>query len=151
MSQNNEKLQKIDEEILTALTKIPKNPIEDVISKTLVTSNTASLQKSKTLMMWLIVASPSNVRGTVLPISSATIIGRHGDVIWYDAHMSRKHALFSLMNNPENPDEQLFTITPYKDRNGTLVNGKRISERTLLRENDVILMGDTQFVVKMLL
>lgn len=142
--QENE-LEQNDSEEQASQTRVPSTPIEqaEIASK-------ISPSDVRTLM-WLIVSNPIDVRGTILPITSGAIIGRRGDIRWNDAHMSRKHALFSLMNNPENPDEQLFTITPYKDRNGTLVNGKRISERTLLRENDVILMGDTQFVVKMLL
>lgn len=144
MNYQDSELEQNDNDEQASQTRIPSTPIEQA------KFSTESLARTERTLMWLIASHPSDVRGTVLPVTSGAIIGRRGDILWRDAHMSRKHALFSLMNDPENPDDQLFTITPYKDRNGTLVNGKRISKRTVLRENDVILMGDTQFVVKML-
>lgn len=132
-------------------TQVPDLSVEDMSTETQTAPNPNISNRSKKLFMWLIVASPSTLRGTVLPIAPKSIIGRQGDIRWHDGRMSRKHAQFLLINDPENLDHKLFSIKPYKDRNGTLVNGKRISELTPLYENDVIVMGDTQFVVKVLL
>ena len=109
----------------------------------------AQLSPAK-LMLWLIIASPAEHRGTVLPVADGAIIGRHGDIPWHDARMSRKHAKFVRLDDPDSPGQEVFAIEPEKDRNGTRVNGKRIKALTPLRENDVIIMGDTRFVVKVL-
>lgn len=102
------------------------------------------------LLMWLIISSPEEHRGIVLPIADGAIIGRHGDIPRDDPRMSRKHARFSRIDDPMNPGRKIFEITPEKDRNGTLVNGTRIKTNTPLRENDVIIMGNTRFIVKVL-
>ncbi|MGJ3238097.1 MAG: FHA domain-containing protein [Anaerolineae bacterium] len=102
------------------------------------------------LMMWLIIAYPETHRGTVLPVKDNALIGRHGDLRWYDMRMSRKHARFVRIADPERPNRQIFAIKPESDRNGTIVNGKRIANMTPLYENDVIVMGETTFVVKVL-
>ena len=135
---------------LVAQTRVPKLPVDNKPADTQITHKITDTDKGKMLLMWLIVASPDTVRGTVLPVSSGTVIGRHGDIPWQDVRMSREHAKFSLIVNPNAKNQQSYCITPQKDRNGTLVNGKRISGQTLLQENDVILMGDTEFVVKVL-
>ena len=102
------------------------------------------------MMLWLIIASPIEHRGTVLPIADGAIIGRQGDIPRDDARMSRKHARFIRIDDPDNPGYEIFAIKPEKSRNGTRINGKRIKVTTPLRENDVIIMGDTRFVVKVL-
>ena len=101
-------------------------------------------------LMWLIVSRPMEQRGMVLPVVSGQMIGRQGDIRWPDARMSRQHAQFLMVEDPINPARKVFAIAPHQDRNGTVVNGKRISETTPLQENDVIIMGDTRFVVKVL-
>lgn len=102
-------------------------------------------------MMWLIVARPIESRGTVIPVTSGAIIGRQGDIRWDDPRMSRKHASFEVVMDEDNARESLFTLTPVKDRNGTLINGRRAKGQTVLHENDVIIMGETHFVVKVLI
>ncbi|MEM9951284.1 MAG: FHA domain-containing protein [Chloroflexota bacterium] len=121
-----------------AQTKIPKAPIEDTPTN------------QRQLLMWLIVSSPAEQRGMVLPVSNQSVIGRHGDITWHDPRMSRLHARFMIMDDPLSNREQIFGIRPEKDRNGTIVNRQRINYLTPLRENDVIIMGNTHFVVKVL-
>jgi len=131
-------------------TEIPRAPLEKSTAETQLATSVPPGAKRGKLMLWLIVSSPSEHRGTVLPVESGSLIGRHGDIRWHDARMSRKHAQFTMITDLQNPERKIFAITPHNDRNGTLVNGRKISETTPLTENDIIIMGDTRFVVKVL-
>jgi len=101
-------------------------------------------------LMWLVVAKPITQRGAVLQITHGVIIGRQGDIRWTDPRMSRQHARFALTPHPEDSQRMVYSIMPVQDRNGTMVNGEQIASKTLLKENDEIVMGDTYFIVKVL-
>lgn len=101
-------------------------------------------------LMWLVVSRPIHQRGAVLQVTHGVVIGRQGDIRWTDPRMSRQHARFALSQNPEQPEQMVYSIIPVQDRNGTMVNGERITSKTLLKENDEIIMGDTYFIVKVL-
>lgn len=101
-------------------------------------------------LLWLVVTFPLVHRGKILPVPANSIFGRNGDVRWEDDLVSRQHARFVLTQATPDAPQLHFAILPQQDRNGTFVNGQRISNVTLLRENDRIEMGDTQFVVKVL-
>jgi hypothetical protein len=101
-------------------------------------------------LMWLIVSRPMEQRGMVLPVAAGQLIGRQGDIRWPDGRMSRQHAKFLILDDPTDSTNKVFAIAPYQDRTGTTLIGKRITQATLLQENDVIIMGDTRFVVKVL-
>ncbi len=106
--------------------------------------------KPRAPLMWLIVTYPLEQRGTVLVVQPGQIIGRKGEIHWRDQRVSRLHARFTLENDPLDPSEQVYVITPQQDRNGTFVNGDLISASHPIRENDRIQIGDTLFVVKTL-
>lgn len=136
---------------ITAHTELSDGLVEGISLETGIPVNPDEIIKRKyRVMMWLIISGPPEHRGTVLPIADGTIIGRRGDIPWDDARMSRQHAKFHRIEHPEIAGKEVFAISPQKDRNGTLVNGRRIQSTTPLRENDVIIMGDTRFVVKVL-
>ncbi|MFP4320855.1 MAG: FHA domain-containing protein [Anaerolineales bacterium] len=104
-------------------------------------------------MMWLIIRAPEDYRGTVLFVPPNGIIGRGRDaeVQWRDPRMSRQHAVILLNPNPEAPYEgQVYMIEPLSARNGLWINDQKIEAPTPVYENDVIIMGDTVFVVKIL-
>lgn len=101
-------------------------------------------------LLWLIVAHPVASRGKILQITPGNIIGRQGDIQWDDPRMSRQHASFDIILDKQDINHSLFTLTPEKDRNGTLINGRRVKGQTVLHENDIIVMGETHFVVKVL-
>lgn len=101
-------------------------------------------------LMWLIVSRPVHLRGAVLQVTHGIIIGRQGDIRWTDPRMSRQHARFALTPHPDNASRMVYSIMPVQDRNGTMVNGKQITSKTILEENDEIVMGDTYFIVKVL-
>jgi pSer/pThr/pTyr-binding forkhead associated (FHA) protein len=83
-------------------------------------------------------------RGKFYPIRHGTLIGRkEGSLILDDPKVSGTHAKFTMEK------DDLF-IWDFGSANGTYVNGKKIREATLLEENDVVKIGDTFFVVKLL-
>jgi hypothetical protein len=83
-------------------------------------------------------------RGRFYPMKNGTTIGRkEGDLILDDAKVSGTHAKFTM-------EDDDFLLWDFGSANGTYVNGKRIREATLLYENDLIRIGETIFVVKLL-
>lgn len=102
-----------------------------------------------TPLMWLVVTFPLEQRGTILPVKPDDTFGRTGDVRWDDPLVSRQHARFMLIEGRADAPTQ-YAVQPLQDRNGTFVNGERISGAKRLNENDHIEMGDTQFIVKVL-
>lgn len=112
----------------------------------------APVTGERPLLMWLICVTPIQERGVILPVADNMVIGRKGDIIWKDPRTSRRHARFTLepedLNNPESPNR--FFIWPLENRHPILVNGRAIRGATLLQENDVIHIGDSDFIVKLL-
>jgi hypothetical protein len=83
-------------------------------------------------------------RGRFYPIMHGTVIGRKdGDLILDDPKVSGMHAKFTLEGGG-------FVVWDFGSANGTYVNGKKIREATPLYENDLIKIGNTVFVVKLL-
>jgi two-component system, cell cycle response regulator len=56
-----------------------------------------------------------------------------------DINMSRQHFVIS-------PKDNGYVLQDQSSRNGTLVNGKRVTETTMLKPNDSIRAGQTLFV-----
>ncbi len=86
-------------------------------------------------------------RGKVYPITRTTRIGRKEgetvDLAIDDPKISNPHAKFSIRDNK-------FYVVDFDSKNGTWVNGQRIEAVTPLNENDVIKMGSSVFVLKIL-
>jgi hypothetical protein len=83
-------------------------------------------------------------RGKYYPIKHGTVIGRKdGSLILDDPKVSGRHAKFTIEN-----DE--FVIWDLGTSNGTMVNGKKIRQATVLSENDLVKIGDSVFVIKLL-
>lgn len=83
-------------------------------------------------------------RGKFYPIRHGTVMGRkEGNLILDDPKVSGSHAKFTM-------EKDDFFIWDFGSANGTYVNGKKIREATLLEENDLVKIGDTFFVVKLL-
>ena len=95
------------------------------------------------LLGWLIVKQGTR-RGQVHSIRHGATIGRRGaSVLLTDPKVSKVHAKVTV-------EDKEFCIWDFGSENGTYVNGERIREATPLKENDVIKMGDTEFVLKTL-
>lgn len=83
-------------------------------------------------------------RGHISKVKEGSVIGRKdGDLILDDPKVSNPHAKFTL-------EDQGFVIWDFGSKNGTYVNGERIRAATPLKENDLIKIGDTTFVFKVL-
>lgn len=83
-------------------------------------------------------------RGRFYPVHHGTMIGRReGDLILDDPKVSGSHAKFTM-------EDDRFFLWDFGSANGTYVNGKKIRRATRLEENDIIKIGETIFVVKLL-
>ena len=83
-------------------------------------------------------------RGHIYKIKENSTVGRKdGDLILDDPKVSGMHAKFTYENDH-------FVIWDFGSANGTYVNAKRIRQATPLLENDLVKIGDTVFVVKLL-
>lgn len=92
-------------------------------------------------MLWV---KEGRRRGRTYPIKHGTVVGRkEGDLILDDPKVSGMHAKFNMEGDN-------FVVWDFGSANGTLVNGKKIREATILEENDLVKIGETIFVVKLL-
>ena len=95
-------------------------------------------------LMGILWVKDGRRRGKIYPIEDDTVIGRKsGGLVLDDPKVSNPHAKFKV-------EEDQFVVWDFGSRNGTYVNGERIREATVLKENDAIKMGDTTFVLKVL-
>jgi len=85
-----------------------------------------------------------NRRGQTYRIKDGATIGRKsGDVILDDPKVSNPHAKITL-------EDETYVLWDFGSKNGTTVNDERIRAATELKENDVIKIGDTVMVLKVL-
>ena len=62
------------------------------------------------------------------------------DIVLYDDSSSNQHAILTLRENGE------YAVTDLESTNHTQVNGRKISGRRLLQDEDRILFGDTMAI-----
>ena len=99
----------------------------------------------------VLVALAGELLATPIPLERAKVtLGRalDADVRLNDAKASRLHACISTEVDPES-SRLTFRITDLKSTNGTLVNGRAISE-VVLNHGDKILIGDQLFRFELL-
>ena len=97
-------------------------------------------------MMAILWVKKGRRRGFIHKIHDGATVGRdEGDVIMDDPKVSNPHARFRL-----NEDEDGYVLWDFGSKNGTYVNDERINAATELKENDVIKIGDTEMVLKIL-
>jgi hypothetical protein len=102
------------------------------------------LEAPPTATLALLWVKEGRRRGRTYPIKHGAIVGRkEGDLILDDPKVSNTHAKFNM-------EEDDFVIWDFGSSNGTYVNGKKIRKATVLEENDLVKIGDTVFVVKLL-
>ncbi|NLB71943.1 MAG: FHA domain-containing protein [Chloroflexi bacterium] len=83
-------------------------------------------------------------RGKIYPLKEETVLGRRtADLIIDDPKVSTTHAKIVL-------EDGEYVVIDFKSKNGTYVNGQRITAETRLKENDTIKIGEVVFVLKIL-
>jgi hypothetical protein len=83
-------------------------------------------------------------RGQIYKIKNVCVIGRKNtDIIIEDQKVSREHAKLAFK-------EDHFILLDLLSENGTYVNGEKILSVTTLKENDLIKIGSTVLVLKIL-
>ncbi len=83
-------------------------------------------------------------RGKIYRLKEETEIGRENcEIELDDVKVSKRHAKIVLR------DEQ-YIIADMLSKNGTSINGEKIAAETALKENDLIKIGETVFVLKVL-
>lgn len=92
---------------------------------------------------WYLQVSIGTQPGRKFPLQDQMIAGRsQSNPIWVNNNnASRRHAQIEASGDG-------FAIKDLGSTNGTWVNGERISGRVRLRENDTVIIGDTEFVVR---
>lgn len=130
------------------------SPAEDEFEHTEIWEPTEG-EASRLPLMWLFVSQPTASRGAILAVSPDAVLGRGktAHIQWHDPRISREHARFTLEPDTDAPAPHPlhFYIWPLKAKHGVIVNGEVIRGAKRLKENDEIKLGDTVFVVKILL
>jgi two-component system cell cycle response regulator len=98
----------------------------------------AAEEKNKTARPWLMIVSGFGNAGKMYRLERELVIGRHAqcDVLLDQDGVSRRHA--KLVLTPEGNVD----VVDLESRNGTFINGERIS-RERLRDGDQIQIGNT--------
>lgn len=95
---------------------------------------------------WLlkVIGGPNNGAEFSMNPGSTYIIGTDPnscDIVFHDTSVSRQHARLSIQE-----DESMF-LEDLKSRNGTLLDGDALEEKTPIQPNQIITTGTTSFVV----
>ena len=116
---------------------------ETNFGRPVVDEDVTELEVVATPVLGLLWAKAGMRLGKYYPLKDGTIIGRKdGDLVLDDPKVSSMHAKFTIENDN-------FVVWDLGSRNGTFVNGQRIREATTLEENDLIKIGDSEFVIKL--
>jgi hypothetical protein len=95
-------------------------------------------------MLGFLIVKEGMRRGQVHRVHHGTTIGRdRAKIVVRDPKVSKPHAKFTI-------EDDQFIIWDFGSENGTFVNGERIRGATVVNENDLIKIGDTVFVLKIL-
>ena len=81
--------------------------------------------------------------GKLFPVGDSAVLGRHPDcgIVLDVGAVSRQHARITKSGED-------FLVEDLQSRNGTFVNGRRITTRTPLKDEDQILAGQSTFLVE---
>ena len=92
-------------------------------------------------LAWLV-----DLRGNCVPIRGSCSFGRSASnqVALPDEKVSRRHAAIQVQGEDE------FWLVDFGSRNGTSVNGRRISQPTRVRHGDCLRIGPFEFVFRQL-
>lgn len=91
-----------------------------------------------------VIGGPNNGAEFSMETGHTYIIGTDPnscDVVFHDTSVSRQHARVYISDN------QQIAVEDLKSRNGTLVDGKAITEKTTIQHNSVVTVGTSSFVI----
>ena len=91
-----------------------------------------------------VVGGPNNGAEFSMQSGESYLIGTDPnscDIVFHDTSVSRQHARLSITQ-----DDEVF-IEDLKSRNGTLIDGKAIEEKSPLQTNSVVTIGTTSFIL----
>lgn len=93
----------------------------------------------------LLICRSGGQYGKAVRVTGKLDIGRHpkNEMALADPDVSRRHASVILM------EDGLF-VTDHASSNGTFVNGRRVNEPVPVSEGDLIRVGGSEFVVRLL-
>jgi len=85
---------------------------------------------------------PKELRGVTIKVTGPVVIGRSpgADIVIGDSFVSGKHARFTIAGKD-------IIVEDLQSTNGTLLNGYALTSPTVLRKNDVIVIGDVEIKV----
>lgn len=95
---------------------------------------------------WLlkVIGGPNNGAEFSMQPGTTYIIGTDPsscDIVFHDTSVSRQHARLSIK------EDESIAIEDLKSRNGTLLDGDAVTEKTAVNPNTIITMGTTSFVI----
>jgi pSer/pThr/pTyr-binding forkhead associated (FHA) protein len=130
----------VDDEITIGSTRL------QVIDPKVINQKSGGLTDEPTLQgeskSWLLVPKQTGLGSKRYEIKDGTVIGRSKecDIVILLAHLSRRHARFSVVN------KNRLEITDLNSSNGTYVNGKQIAT-TVLKHGDEVKLDSLAFTV----
>jgi hypothetical protein len=85
---------------------------------------------------------PKELLGVKIRVKGPVVVGRSpgADIVIGDSFVSGKHARFSVAGKD-------LIVEDLDSTNGTLLNGQRLNQPTILRNNDEIVIGDVEIRV----
>ena len=99
-----------------------------------------SSMREDLLSTWLLRTLSGVQSGAIFQLGSITKLGRtsDNDIVLQDEYTSSKHAMVERIGD-------LLTITDLGSTNGTIVNGTRINQPTIISDGDKIIVGNSEF------
>lgn len=91
-----------------------------------------------------VIGGPNNGAEFSMEAGHSYVVGTDPnscDVVFHDTSVSRQHARIFISDN------QQIAIEDLKSRNGTLVDGKAITDKTTIQHNSVMTVGTSSFVI----
>jgi len=94
-------------------------------------------------MPWVLdIHRGEKLQESIVVVNNIMTLGREEcDINLSDFKMSRQHCTLYM-------HEEVLTIVDNSSKNGTFVNGRRIVQRRELRNNDEVIIGVTNIIVR---
>lgn len=94
----------------------------------------------------LILKSATDERSLPLINDYCWMIGRseENDIVFGDRWISRNHAMLQYMGQSDEGEDGEYYLIDLGSRNGTFINGRRVSIPAILRHGDLLMFGQTE-------